>query len=45
MPSFVFNSAKIGILNATIDLDSDTFYACLVTSMPAATVSTRTGLA
>jgi len=45
MPSFVFNSAKIGILNATIDLDSDTFYACLVTSIPAATVTTRTGLA
>ena len=45
MPSFVFTASRIGILNATIDLDSDTFYACLVTSTPASSTTARTGIA
>jgi hypothetical protein len=44
MPSFLFNDAKTKILQALLDLDGDTFYACLVTATPAATETQRIGL-
>ena len=40
MPSLVFNSTDLGLLDRTLDLTTGTFYAHLVTTIPVATNQT-----
>ena len=44
MPSIVFNQSKLNVLDGTTDLSSASFYAVLVTAVPAAGVTQKAGL-
>ena len=44
MASFVFNQAKLSVLDGTIDLSTDSFYAVLVTATPTSGVTQKAGL-